>query len=218
MIGHILDDRSLTVGFRLTPHENSFFELFSTSAGHLVEGAHELINLLVVEHSEREAVSTRIRAIEHAADESTHAIMRKVNSSFITPFDREDIYALASNLDDCMDLMEAAADLIVLYRIGDLPDGVAAQVEVLARMSELTAEVMPRLRSMHDLSAYWIEINRLENKADQIYRRLVAELFNNGQDAITVLKLKEVVDELEAAADAFETVAHAVEGIAVKES
>jgi predicted phosphate transport protein (TIGR00153 family) len=218
MIGHILDDRSLTVGFRLTPHENSFFELFATSAGHLVEGAHELINLLAVENSEREAVSTRIRDIEHAADESTHAIMRKVNSSFITPFDREDIYALASNLDDCMDLMEAAADLIVLYRIGDLPDGVAAQVEVLARMSELTAEVMPRLRSMHDLSEYWIEINRLENKADQIYRRLVAELFNNGQDAITVLKLKEVVDELEAAADAFETVAHAVEGIAVKES
>jgi predicted phosphate transport protein (TIGR00153 family) len=174
--------------------------------------------MLAVEHSEREAVSTRIRAIEHAADESTHAIMSKVNSSFITPFDREDIYALASNLDDCMDLMEAAADLIVLYRIGDLPDGVAAQVEVLARMSELTAEVMPRLRSMHDLSEYWIEINRLENKADQIYRRLVAELFNNGQDAITVLKLKEVVDELEAAADAFETVAHAVEGMAVKES
>jgi len=206
------------VGFRLTPRENSFFELFSTSAGHLVEGAHELINLLAVEHSEREAVSTRIRAIEHAADESTHAIMSKVNSSFITPFDREDIYALASNLDDCMDLMEAAADLIVLYRIGDLPDGVAAQVEVLARMSELTAEVMSRLRSMHDLSQYWIEINRLENKADQIYRRLVAELFNNGQDAITVLKLKEVVDELEAAADAFETVAHAVEGIAVKET
>jgi predicted phosphate transport protein (TIGR00153 family) len=218
MIGHIPDDRSLHVGFRFTPQENSFFELFATSAGHLVDGAHELTNLLAVEHSEREAVSSRIRDIEHAADESTHAIKRKVNSSFITPFDREDIFGLASNLDDCMDLMEAAADLIVLYRIGDLPDGVFAQVEVLARMSELTAEAMPRLRSMHDLSEYWIEINRLENKADQIYRRLVAELFNNGQDAITVLKLKEVVDELEAAADAFANVAHAVEGIAVKES
>jgi len=206
------------VGFRLTPQESSFYDLFATSAGHLVDGAHELTKLLGVEHSEREAVASRMRDIEHAADESTHEIMRKVNSSFITPFDREDIYGLASNLDDCMDLMEAAADLIVLYRIGDLPDGISAQVEVLARMSELTAQAMPQLRSMRDLSEYWIEINRLENQADQVYRRLLAELFNNGEDAITVLKLKEVIDELEAAADAFETVAHTVESIAVKES
>jgi predicted phosphate transport protein (TIGR00153 family) len=206
------------VAFRLTPQENSFYDLFATSARHLVDGAHELTNLLGVEHSEREAVAARMRDIEHDADDATHAIMRKVNSSFITPFDREDIYGLASHLDDCMDHMEAAADLIVLYRIGDLPEGVSAQVEVLARMSELTAEAMPRLRSMHDLSEYWIEINRLENQADQAYRRLLAELFNNGEDAISVLKLKEVIDVLEAAADAFETVAHTVESIAVKES
>ncbi|HXR68423.1 MAG TPA: DUF47 family protein [Dermatophilaceae bacterium] len=206
------------MGFRLTPQENSFYDLFATSASHLVVGAKELTSLLGVEHSEREAVASRMQDIEHAADESTHAIMRKVNSAFITPFDREDIYRLASRLDDCMDLMEAAADLIVLYRIGDLPDGITAQVEVLSRMAELTAEAMPRLRSMHDLSEYWIEINRLENQADQAYRRLLAELFNNGQDAITVLKLKEVVDVLEAAADAFENVAHTVESIAVKES
>ena len=218
MHGHISHDRSLLMRFRLTPKDTSFYALFARSAEHLVEGSKELTRLLGVEHSEREAAAARMRDIEHAADESTHAIMRKVNTSFITPFDREDIYGLASNLDDCMDLMEAAADLIVLYRIGDLPDGIAAQVEVLVRMAELTAEAMPRLRSMHDLEEYWIEINRLENQADQIYRRLVAELFNDGQDAIAVLKLKEVIDELEAAADAFETVAHTVEGIAVKES
>jgi predicted phosphate transport protein (TIGR00153 family) len=206
------------VGFRLTPQDNSFFELFATLARHLVDGAHELTNLLAVEHSEREAVVSRIRDIEHEADESTHAIMRKVNSAFITPFDREDIYRLASKLDDCMDLMEAAADLIVLYRIGDLPDGVSAQVEVLARMAELTAEAMPRLRAMGDLTEYWREISRLENQADGAYRRLVAEIFSNGKDAITVLKLKGVIDGLEAAADAFETAAHVVEGIAVKES
>jgi len=206
------------VGFRLTPQENGFFELFATLAGHLVDGAHELTNLLAVEHSEREAVAARMRDIEHAADESTRAIMRKVNSSFITPFDREDIYRLASKLDDCMDLMEAAADLIVLYRIDDLPEGVSAQVEVLARMSELTAEAMPRLRALNDLPEYWREISRLENQADQAYRRLVADLFSNGTDAITVLKLKEVIDQLEAAADAFETAANTVEGIAIKES
>ena len=206
------------MGFRLTPKDSSFYDLFATSAEHLVDGSRELTKLLGVERSEREAAAARMRDIEHDADDSTHAIMRKVNSSFITPFDREDIYKLASNLDDCMDLMEAAADLIVLYRIGDLPDGISAQVEVLARMSELTAAAMPRLRSMHDLSEYWIEINRLENQADRIYRKLLAEVFNDGADAITVLKLKEVVDELEAAADAFETVANTVESIAVKES
>jgi len=206
------------VGFRVTPHNTTFYDLFAMSASHLVDGARELTKLLGAEPSERETVASRMRDLEHAADESTHAIMRKVNSSFITPFDREDIYRLASNLDDCMDLMEAAADLIVLYRIGELPDGISAQVEVLTRMAELTADAMPRLRSMRDLSEYWIEINRLENQADHIYRQLLAELFNDGADAIMVLKLKEVTDELEAAADAFETVANQVESIAVKES
>jgi predicted phosphate transport protein (TIGR00153 family) len=144
--------------------------------------------------------------------------MKKVNSSFITPFDREDIYALASALDDCMDMMEAAVDLIFLYQIDQLPAGVAAQVEVLVRMSELTAEAMTRLRSMRDLSEYWIEINRLENQGDQQYRRLLAELFNGDLRATEIMKLKEVVEELEAAADAFEKVANTVESIAVKES
>jgi uncharacterized protein len=208
------------VGFRLTPQENSFYDLFAKSASYLIDGSRELTTILGVAHSEREAVAARMREIEHAADEATHEIIRKVNSSFITPFDREDIHGLASTLDDCMDLMDAAVDLIVLYRIGDLPAGVSDQVEVLSRMSELTAEAMPRLRSMKDLSEYWIEINRLENQADQIYRGLLAALFNGeyGADAITIMKLKEVIEELEAAADAFETVAHKVESIAVKES
>ena len=207
------------MAFRLTPKEDSFYELFGVSAGHLVQAAKELTNLLAVATPEdRKAVVDRMHDLEHLGDEATHEIMRRVNSSFITPFDREDIYSLASNLDDCMDLMEAAVDLIVLYRIGELPAGITAQVEVLGRMSELTAEAMPRLRSMSDLSEYWIEINRLENQADQVYRRLLAELFNGGNDAITVMKLKEVIDELEAAADAFEKVANTVESIAVKES
>jgi predicted phosphate transport protein (TIGR00153 family) len=183
-----------------------------------VAGSQILTEVMGAQRPEREALAQRMREAEHGADETTHEIMRKVNSSFITPFDREDIYALASTLDDCMDLMEAAVDLIVLYRIDDLPPGVSGQVEVLARMAELTVEAMPRLRSMKDLSEYWIEINRLENQADQLYRRLLAELFNGDLKATAIMKLKEVVDELEAAADAFEKVAHTVESIAVKES
>jgi uncharacterized protein len=117
-----------------------------------------------------------------------------------------------------MDFMEAAADLVVLYKIDELPREVVGQVEVLERAAELTAEAMPRLRGMKDLSEYWIEINRLENQGDQVYRSLLAELFGGEYDALTVLKLKEVVDQLEAAADAFEKVANTVESIAVKES
>jgi predicted phosphate transport protein (TIGR00153 family) len=207
------------VRFRLTPQETSFYELFTTSAQCLVDGTRELTALLGVPPDQREPIAKRMHELEHEADEATHEIIRKVNTSFITPFDREDIHGLASALDDCMDMMEAAVDLIVLYRIGELPSGVSDQVEVLSRMAELTADAMPRLRSMRDLTEYWIEINRLENHADQTYRRLLAELFNDGTtDAIDVMKHKEVIEELEAAADAFESVANKVESIAVKES
>ncbi len=159
-----------------------------------------------------------MRGAEHAGDEATHAIMRELNETFVTPFDREDIYRLASSLDDVMDFMEAAVDLVVLYNIAELPPEIADQVDVLERAAELTAEAMPRLRGMKDLKEFWIELNRLENQADQVYRRLLARLFSGEYDALTVLKLKEVVDQLEAAADAFEHVANTVETIAVKES
>ena len=204
--------------FRLTPQETSFYDLFVTSAQHLVVGSRLLTEVMGAGRSEREPLAQKMREAEHAADESTHEIMRRVNSSFITPFDREDIYALASTLDDCMDLMEAAVDLIVLYKLEELPAKVSEQVEVLVRMAELTVEAMPRLRSMKDLSEYWIEINRLENQADQLYRRLLAELFNGDLKAIAIMKLKDIVESLEGAIDAFEKVANIVEQIAVKES
>jgi predicted phosphate transport protein (TIGR00153 family) len=144
--------------------------------------------------------------------------MRRLNETFITPFDREDIYRLASTIDDVMDEMEEAADLVVLYEIDEFPKGIVAMVEVLERAAELTAEAMPRLRSMKELNEYWIEINRLENQGDQVYRKLLAQLFSGEYDTLTVLKLKEVIDRLEDAADAFEHVANTVETIAVKES
>jgi predicted phosphate transport protein (TIGR00153 family) len=205
------------VRFRLTPREDSYYDMFADSANNLVTGARLLVEL-ISDGTNREAIAEKMRACEHAGDEYTHAIMRRLNESFITPFDREDIYRLASSLDDVMDFMEAAADLVVLYKIEELPHDVVGQVEVLERAAELTAEAMPRLRGMKDLSEYWIELNRLENQGDQVYRRLLAELFGGQYDALTVLKLKEVVDQLEAAADAFEHVANTVETIAVKES
>src|SRR5690554_21040 len=203
---------------RLTPRDNAFFDLFSTLAGHLVTGADLLAQIVGAEPSDRSVLVDRLNAAEHDADEATHTIMRRLNQTFVTPFDRDDIYQLASNLDDCMDYMEEAADLIVLYKLEELPKRISDQVQVLQRAAELTAEAMPRLRKMADLTDYWIEINRLENQADKSYRKLLAQLFDDGLDPVTLMKLKEVVDKLEDAADAFETVANTVETIALKES
>jgi len=205
------------VALRFRPVDTSFYDLFAQSAQHLVEGAALLAEMLA-EGSDREAVAQRMRDAEHAADESTHEIIRRVNKTFVTPFDREDIYSLASGLDDVMDFMEEAVDLVVLYGVDQLPSELAEQVEVLQRCADLTAEAMPRLQTMKDLEEYWIEINRLENAGDKSYRRILANLFSGKYEALEVLKLKDIVDSLEAAVDAFETVANIVEQIAVKES
>ncbi|TQM61791.1 DUF47 domain-containing protein [Humibacillus xanthopallidus] len=206
------------MGFRLTPQDTSFFTLFTAQAQLLVDATSELTRFLEVDPSKRQAVADRLKELEHAADDATHELINRVNSSFITPFDREDIHALAASLDDCMDLIEETGDLIVLYRVGDIPEGLAEQFEILARMAEVTAEAMPRLRSLKDLKSYWIEINRLENQADTLHRKQVAALFTNSPDPVELIKVKAIVDGFEDAADAFEKVAHVVEGIAVKES
>ncbi|UNX54525.1 DUF47 family protein [Georgenia sp. TF02-10] len=204
--------------FRPTPRDASFFSLLSTTAGHLVTGAGLLAEILGADRVRRAELASRLHDVEHAADESTHQVMRRLNQTFVTPFDRDDIYQLASTLDDCMDDMDEAGDLIVLYKIGDLPAGVSEQVAVLQRCAELTADAVPRLSSLDGLREYWVEINRLENQADQVYRRLLAELFDNGTDPMTVIKLKGVIDALESAADAFERLANGIETIALKES
>jgi uncharacterized protein len=205
------------VPLRLRPVDTRFYDLFAVSANNLVAGARLLAEMLG-EGNDKKAIAKQMAEAEHDGDETTHEIVRLVNTTFVTPFDREDIYRLASALDDVMDFMEEAVDLVNLYEIEELPDRLANQVDVLQRSAELTAEAMPRLRSMRDLEEYWIEINRLENEGDKSYRRILAKLFSGQYDALTVLKLKDVVDALEAAIDAFETVANIVEQIAVKES
>ena len=205
------------MGLRFRPVDATFYDLFAQSATHLVNGAALLAEMLD-EANDRELIGKKMRDAEHAADETTHEIIRRVNSTFVTPFDREDIYALASGLDDVMDEMEEAVDLVVLYGVQELPSELADQVEVLQRAAELTAASMPRLETMKNLDEYWIEINRLENSGDKSYRRILAKLFSGEFEALEVLKLKDVVDSLEAAIDAFEKVANIVEQIAVKES
>ena len=202
----------------LTPRDTAFFDLFAQAADNLVEGAQLLCDLVSSPPADRPALAQRLEDAEHRGDSITHATMRRLNSTFVTPFDREDIYALASGLDDCMDHVEEAGSLVVLYRPASLPRAVAEQVDVIQQQARCTADALPRLRTMTDLDTYWTEINRLENVADRIHRTFLGDLFANGTDVIEVLKTKEVVDALEAATDAFEKVANHVETIAVKES
>lgn len=207
------------MGIRLTPQDPRFFDLYAASARHLVDAAGELTALLGASADERDVILKRVHEIEASSSESTHEIVGKVNGSFVTPFDRSDMHGLAVALDDCVGLIEAAVDLIVLYRVDEVLPRVAKQVEVISRMADITADAMPRLRSMKDLAAYWVEVDRLENRANKAYRRMLAELFNTpGADPITVMKHKDIIDALEAAANGFEHVAVTVEAIAVRES
>lgn len=205
---------------RLTPTDDSFYEFFTRAANNLVRGT-ELLSELAVPETDVALLSERLGEVEHDSDKITHEVFNKINSSFITPFDREDIYRLASNLDDVMDHIEAAGNLVYLYgltKLPALPREMHDIVRVLDAQARLTAGAMPRLRVMRDLKEYWVEINRLENEGDRAYRMLLVRLFSGEYDALTVLKMKEVADELEKACDAFEHVANTVETIAVKES
>jgi hypothetical protein len=204
---------------RLTPRDTKYFDLLADLAQHLVRGSSLLAELLGADRAGREKLADEMHEVEHLADDATHSIMRRLNQTFVTPFDREDISSLASALDDCMDEMDEAAELIVLYKVEGLPDRVSEQVQVLQRCAELTAEAMPRLRSMDKLADYWVEVNRLENQADKLHRKLLAQLFDDfAGDPVLLMKLKEIVEVLENAADSFEKVANMVETIALKES
>jgi uncharacterized protein len=205
------------VPFRLTPRDNAFYAMF-TEAGRNVADAVDVLNGLADPNANREAIAKRLRELEHAGDSVTHRIMRQLNTSFVTPFDREDIYRLASALDDVIDAIEAAADFVVLADVGKLPPLMTEQITLLKRSADETAEAMSRLATLRDLEPYWIEVNRLENEADRVYRKLLSKLFSGDYDALTMVKLREVADGFEDAADALEHVAHAVETIAVKES
>jgi len=205
------------VAFRLTPRDSAFYDMFA-AAGRNVAAAADLLAGLMDPNAVRATIASDLRECEHVGDTATHRILRQLNTSFVTPFDREDIYRLAAALDDVVDAMEAAADFVVLTGLGTLPLLMGDQIALLRRSAAETAEAMTRLRTMRDLEPYWIEVNRLENEADRVYRKLLTKLFSGDYDALETLKLRQVADLFEDAADALEHVAHAVETIAVKES
>jgi predicted phosphate transport protein (TIGR00153 family) len=203
---------------RLTPGDTQFYDMFTAAASNALDAALMLTKLVNADYEQRPELARQLKDLEHVADHTTHDIMRALNTSFITPFDREDIAVLASRTDDIVDHIEAAADLTVLYRIETLPSAVRQQAELLEEAARMTVDGMGRLKTLQKLEDYWITINDIENRADAAYRTLLAELFDSELEVVTMIKIKEVVDELESAADAFEDLANVVQSIAAKES
>jgi predicted phosphate transport protein (TIGR00153 family) len=203
------------VALRLRPTDTSFYELFTTSAQHLVTGA-GLLTEMISDGADREAVAKRMREAEHICDENTHAIVRRVNSSFVTPFDREDIYALISGLDDVLDFIEEAADTFVLYRV-EAPTATAVeQAAIIVKQVELLHDALAHLEGFKGLDRYWIEVHRLENEGDRIVRAAIAGLFVDEKDSINLVKWKDIYGLLEATIDKAEDVANIIERITIK--
>jgi predicted phosphate transport protein (TIGR00153 family) len=203
--------------FRLIPRDESFYELFVKSAGLLVQGV-EILDDIVTNFDNVEAKARRLHDIEHEADEVTHEVMRRLNTTFVTPLDREDIHQLASYLDDVLDHVDAAADLLVLHNIEKPLPEMRAQADLLLRAARATEEALRKLPDFRELSQFFVEVNRLENEGDRIHRRAIADLFSGDYKAMDVLKWKDIIDELEAAMDELEDVANALEGIALKQA
>ena len=201
---------------RLIPREESFFDLFEQMARKVQEGAEELLDLLK-NYSDLDRKVGRVLDIEHEGDEITHEVMRRLNTTFVTPFDREDIHHLASNLDDVLDHIEAAAEYLQLHKIGEPLPQMIKLADTLAGAAQMTAQAMPGLRKMRGLEEYWVEINRLENEGDRSYRRTIAELFSGDYKAMDVLKFKDIIEEIETAIDRLEDVANTLETIVLKQ-
>jgi predicted phosphate transport protein (TIGR00153 family) len=203
--------------FRVVSSEGSFFDLFEQMAGKLDQGAGNLLDLLK-NYTDLDEKVRRVVDIEHEGDDLTHEIIRRLNTTFITPFDREDIHQLASNMDDVLDHIEAAVDYLQLHKIAEPLPQMVALADTLAQAAKETAAAMPKLRKMKNMESYWIEINRLENEGDQIYRRTIAHLFSGDFKAMDVLKSKDVIEEVEQAIDRLEDVANAIESIVLKQT
>jgi uncharacterized protein len=200
------------------PRDRLYFDLFEEASGNIVRSADLLDRLLRSYPDRREELTRDILICEQEGDRITHDIIRRLNETFVTPIDREDIYALASALDDIVDFTEEAADYLGLYKIEAPMEQAQRLAHVLLQAARAIAEAMPRLRSFEDIAHYTVEINRLENDGDRITREAVASLFDNGIDPMVVIRWKDIYERLENAIDATEHVANIVEGIVIKNS
>jgi uncharacterized protein len=200
-----------------SPRDRIYFELFEEAGQNILQTC-ELMHRMLSDYPEEAHLAEEILDREHEGDRITHDIINRLNHTFVTPIDREDILALASALDDIVDYTEEVADYLGLYKIEAPMDQAIRLARVLKDASIQIAEAIPRLRGFQDISRYTVEINRLENEGDRITREAVASLFDGGIDPMVVIRWKDIFERLEAAIDATERVANILEGIIIKNS
>jgi predicted phosphate transport protein (TIGR00153 family) len=200
------------------PRDREFFDLFEEAGGNIVRAADLLDRMLRAFPDRGDDLARDILICEQDGDRITHDIIRRLNETFVTPIDREDIYELASALDDIVDYTEEVSDYLILYKIEAPMEQAQRLAHVLLEASRQVAEAMPRLRGFKDISHSTVEINRLENDGDRIVREAIASLFDNGIDPMVVIRWKDIYERLEAAIDATERVANILEGIVIKNS
>ena len=199
------------------PNDRQFFDLFEEAAGNIVRAA-DLLDQMMSTFPERSGLARDILICEQEGDRITHDIIHRLNQTFVTPIDREDIYELASALDDIVDFTEEVADYMGLYKIEAPMDQGQQLAHILLQASRQIADAMPRMRTFRDISHYTVEINRLENDGDRVSREAMASLFDTGIDPMVVIRWKDIFERLEAAIDATEKVANILEGIVIKNS
>jgi uncharacterized protein len=199
----------------LVPRDRVFFDLFVEAGENTVRTA-GLLKAMLEKWPESAGLAREILLAEQEGDRITHDIIQRLNTTFVTPIDREDIYGLATKLDDIVDHIEESADFMGLYRIEAPMEQAQAMADVLVKSCEQLNGALKNLRGFKDLDHYWIEIHRLENDGDRLYRDAVASLFANGIDPMVVIRWRDIFLRLERAVDATETSAHILEGIVIK--
>ena len=197
------------------PKEREFFDLFEEAGANIVR-ASALLARLLEEWPDHGELAREVRDCEHEGDRITHDIIQRLNQTFVTPIDREDIYALASSLDDIVDFIEEVSDFLGLYRIEATMDKAIEMGQILHESARAIAGAIPRLRTFKDIHHYTVEVNRLENEGDRVLRDALAALFETGIDPMLVIRWKDIFERLEDAIDATERVANILEGIVIK--
>ncbi len=204
------------MAFSLLPREDKYFDMFSQMAGKIEEAAGILMEMLQSDGSDYASYTKRIKNVEHACDQLTHEITTKLNKSFITPFDREDIYTLTVALDDICDYIDAGARTIVMYDIRQINEEARDLARTIVELGAAIKKAVGMLSKPNGINAHFVEIHRLENVADDIYFRAIGNLFKNSTDPIEVIKWKEFLEILENATDRAESVANIIESIVLK--
>jgi hypothetical protein len=204
------------MAFSLLPREDEYFAFFSQMSAKIQDAAQLLVKMLDGKSSEFEDFYLKIKDTEHDCDELTHKITTKLNKSFITPFDREDIYTLSVALDDVCDYIDAAARAVLIYDIREINERAKSLAETMYRLSVEVHGAVSMLNKPNGMNRYIVEIHRLENEADDIYFHAIGELFRDQSDPITLIKLKEFYEILENGTDRCEHVANIIESIVLK--